>query len=315
MKVHLQFEVETDHLRQFQDSLAGWRVTLGDAPQDVEVLVSGRPSPEVLESLSSLQAVVIPFAGLIPATRDALLTRPELKVYNLHHNASATAEKALELLFAVAKRTVVNDRSMRTGSWAPRFDTSDALLLEGRHVVVLGYGEIGQRVARVYETLGMRVTAVRRTARRERFGTIEVVGQTELKSLSPTTQVLVVCAPLTDETLGVIDEAFLSSMPAGGLVVNVGRGAIIDERALYNSLDSGHLRGAGLDVWWQYPSSGEGAPSAYPFNELENVVMSPHVGGTVDSTEPTRLAALAELLQRFAKGDATLKPVNVQRGY
>jgi len=317
MRVHLLFDVEPGVVQVFRDSLPdGFVVTLGEAPSDTEILVSGRPTPELLASLVDLKVVIIPFAGLIPASRESLLTRPELKVYNLHHNAAATAEKAIELLMAVAKLTVVNDRSMRSGLWSPRFDTSDALQLDGRSVLVLGYGEIGKRVAKVCSALGMKVSAVKRRTGQLVDSEVKVFEQSAFSRLISESEVLMVCAPLTPETEGLVNRAALESMPKEGIVVNIGRGPIIEEEALYDCLRSGHLHGAGLDVWWQYPNSNsDTAPSKFPFQELYNVVMSPHNGGTVVGTESSRMAALSELVRGIHNSDSGLRPINVELGY
>lgn len=288
-------------------------MTTHEPSPDTTVLVSGRVTPADLDSLPRLQTVVIPFAGLIPATRDALLPRSDLQVYNLHHNADATAEKAIELLFAVAKGTVSNHHEMTDGSWAPRFEGSRALQLSGRSVVVLGYGAIGQRVARACRALGMTVQAVRRTPDADPA----VASMDQFADFCRGAQVLMCCAPLTPETEGIVDHSVIASLSPDAVVVNVGRGALIDEKALFDALASKSIYGAGLDVWWQYPHSSEDkvSPGHHPFHELENVVMSPHIGGTVTDTEPARLRALADLLNSIFNGDTSVSPVDVIAGY
>lgn len=108
-------------------------------------------------------------------------------------------------------------------------------------------------------------------------------------------------------------------MPAGGLLVNVGRGVVVDQAALYRALKEGHLAGAGLDVWYNYPS-GEDThhntfPSDYPFHELDNVVLSPHRGGATREGEPIRMQALAELLNMAVRGEAVPNRVDLLLGY
>jgi phosphoglycerate dehydrogenase-like enzyme len=91
--------------------------------------------------------------------------------------------------------------------------------------------------------------------------------------------IIYVCLPLTQETVGIIDEKKLSRMKDKYLI-NVGRGVIIDEKALFDALSKKILRGAGIDVWYNYPKSKEiNQPSRYPFHTLPNVVLSPHVAG------------------------------------
>lgn len=315
--IHLAFPVEPENLESFKAQLPkSARVTTGDPGNDTTVLVSGRTTDDQLKSLPNLEALVIPFAGLIPATRDALLRHPHLHVYNLHHNAAATAEKAIELLFAVAKRTVTNDSAMRDGSWAPRFDAWDALELSGRRAVVLGLGEIGKRVARACLALGMTVAGVNRSGQNAATPGVTVHPCTDFSHVCQGIDVLLCCAPLTPETMGIVSSDLLASLAPDAIVVNVGRGGLIDEEALYRELSSRRLFGAGLDVWWIYPTDTETtAPSRFPIHELDNVVMSPHVGGTVKNTEKSRFDALARLLTQISSRDSGLRRVDVQAGY
>ena len=318
MHVHLGFDIGPEVLTTFKGSIpASVTVTTGELPPpETQIFVTGFPAPEILKDLKHLTTVIIPFAGLQPRSREALLEFPHLKVYNLHHNAPATAEKAIELMLAVAKRTVPHDSSMRLGDWFPRFDKSDALQLAGRTALVIGYGEIGKRVAKACAALEMDVHAVKRTAPDGTDGPVKVFSTSALPQLWTTADVVLVCAPLTPETTGLLDEWAIAKLPSQAIVVNIGRGGIIDERALFEALKDRRIHGAGLDVWWKYPTSQERcAPSEFPYEDLDNVVMSPHNGGTVDSTEPARFRALAELLVNLIQGTCVQRPVEPARGY
>jgi phosphoglycerate dehydrogenase-like enzyme len=103
------------------------------------------------------------------------------------------------------------------------------------------------------------------------------------------------------------------------VLINIARGPIVDEAALYNALRGGSLYGAGLDVWYNYPADEQSrshtAPSYHPFHELDNVVMSPHRAGGSDETERLRMAHLAELLNAAARGEPMPNRVNLQAGY
>lgn len=315
MHVHLAREVEDSIFESFRALLPkSVSASHGNQPgAGTNVLVVGFPTPEMLAPLTELDTLIVPFAGLVPTARETLLARPDIRVFNLHHNAGATAEKALELLFAAAKGTTFQDRAMRESGWAPRFDSSNSVELAGKTAVVLGYGEIGQRIGNVLVALGMEVIAVRRSGSPTNVPSFK---PESLRELAPTTDVLVVCAPLTPETEGLVNKDVISDLRERAIVVNVGRGAIIDEEALYNALKAGRLHGAGLDVWWQYPKPGESCdPSHFPFAELPNVVMSPHTGGTVIDTEPKRFTALADLLVRLKDGKDLPRQVDVAAGY
>ena len=117
--------------------------------------------------------------------------------------------------------------------------------------------------------------------------------------------VLIACA-LAPETKGLIDARRLALMKPGALLINVARAAIVDEDALYAALKDGHLGGAALDVWWQYPTANEPErrPSRRPFHELSNVLMTPHSSSSSEATADRRWSAVAGNLDRFARGES-----------
>jgi len=324
LNVHLVEPSDPESLRLLEGALApGVRATAGDhPPADIHFLVSGRPTREQLEGCPSLRGVVIPWAGLPAGTRTLLQAFPKLKVYNLHYNATQTAEMAVTLLLAAAKWLVPYDQALRKRDWRPRYqEPPRAVMLAGRRVLILGFGHIGQHVGRVCQALGMNVTGVRRdpTAPRPPGLSAAVFGPDRLPALLPEADVLVITVPLTEQTRGLLDEAALNLLPDGALLVNVGRGEVVDERALYQALLSGKLGGAGLDVWYQYPrdeaSRAGTAPSHYPLYELEQVVLSPHRAEAVQGRDAQRVEHLARLLNQLARGEPVDNQVSVLHGY
>lgn len=291
MRVHLQHEPEAQYLAQLQ-AVAG--VCTGEPADDIEVWVGGS-LPET--PLPNLKAVIVPWAGIPESLRQNL---PEgVRLFNLHHNDMATAEMAVALLLAVARRIVTGDQNLRQGVWQGRQDGTKATLLAGKTATIYGYGAIGRQVGRVLEALGMGVIGLRRS------------NKGELEQTLRRSHALVVTAPLTDETRGAIGRSELTALLPPRLVVNVGRGPIIDEEALYSLCQASEVR-LGSDVWYQYPKDDEPAfPSPFPFHELPNVVLSPHRGGDGDDADRLRYAALAELLRDLADGRT---PKEVDRG-
>lgn len=314
MQVHIC--QQPDWQEAFQKDLEGVAsVTFGEqVSESAQILVKGTPTPEDLNRLSSLEAVVVPFAGIPVATREALRTRPNIDLYNLHHNAADTAEMAIALYMAVAKKLVVRDKNLREGRWSEgsftRGGSADSVRAAGKHALILGYGAIGKRIANVCRAMEMRVTAVKKHGPFDE----EVRPISELDDLLGDTQALFVALPLTPETEGLLDADRLSLLPATCIISNIARGKIFDEGALFEWLKSHPEAGAGIDVWWNYPKAEEPClPSDYPFHELPNVVLTPHVGGSSDDSEADRFQALAHLIRQIIAGEA--RPASVEAGY
>jgi phosphoglycerate dehydrogenase-like enzyme len=288
----------------------------------IDVLVQGRPSREQLKAHPDLRALVVPYAGIPSETRDLLRQmRPTLLVCNLHHNASAVAELAMALFLSAAKSVVPVDRAFRSHDWRSRYDGAPTLLLGGKTAVLLGYGAIGARIARACDSLGMRVHAMRRHSSRSHEPFVQVHGPGELEELLSIADALFVALPLTPETEGLIGAREMKLLPPSCVVVNVGRGPILDERALYDALKTKQIAAAGLDVWYQYPRNeterATTPPSRYPFHALDNVVMSPHRGGAfrIEELENLRMTHLARTLNALAEGQLPPHLVNIQAGY
>ena len=324
LSVFLSYRPKSEHLNTLKIHLdPGVKLSFGEVPPDVadfDVLVNGRPDENWLTASDRLWALVIPFAGLPDTTVKMLRKFPKLRVYNLHHNALPVAEMVIGLMLSVARKIGELDRTFRKDDWTPRYgDNTDFMLLNGRRVLILGYGHVGREVGRLCSALGMKVSAVRRDPSQPVQEGISVHSTLDLPQLLPNTQVLIVCVPLTSETRMLLDANLLSRLPGEAILVNVGRAGVIDEEALFLSLKEAKIAGAGLDVWFNYPSSVEERPntppSRFPFKSLPNVVMTPHVAGKVQETEDLRMRHLARLLNQIAAGEEPQDQIDVARGY
>jgi phosphoglycerate dehydrogenase-like enzyme len=290
-------------------------------PADYHVLVSGRPDREQLTASPTLHTLVIPWAGLPDITVELMVDFPHIAVYNLHHNAITTAESALMLMLTAAKRIIPIDQALRRHDWRPRYGPNQSVYLYGKTVLVLGFGRIGEHVARACQALGMRVLGIKRDPNTPLPEGIEaqVYPPGALQDLLPKADVLVITLPLTDQTRGLISEKELALLPETAVLVNVGRGAVVDQGALYRVLKDGRLHSAGIDVWYNYPpdegSRANTPPADYPFHELDNVVMSPHRGGGSMEVETIRMTHLAELLNQLARDGQAPNKVNLEQGY
>ena len=282
----------------------GLTITTGPVPEGpVDILIGGRPDREALALAT--QALVIPYAGLPRRTRRFLLERPELPVYALHHNAEAVAELAVALLLATARQIIPMDRALRAHDWRGRYAPDPSVELRGGRCVLLGLGAINGRVAPVVEALGMQVVALR-------SGTPTSEADAALSGA----RALVCAVPSTPETRGWMDARRLALLPDQTVVVNVGRADLFEEDAFFAELARGRLR-AGLDVWWRYPDTPQTptAPSAHPFETLDQVVLSPHRAGHGEHVERARSAHLQRVIEALLRGGEPPGRVDVVRGY
>lgn len=145
--VHILSDFDDQWIQQLESELDGnTELTHGEEiriPDKCNILVAGLPTREQIAASDNLHSLIIPWSGLPKATRELMLTFPDIAVYNLHHNAAAVAEHAVALMLAVAKSIVPIDRGLRQNDWTPRYEPSLSPLLEGGTAVILGYGAIG----------------------------------------------------------------------------------------------------------------------------------------------------------------------------
>ena len=196
-----------------------------DIPQnaDFDILVYPTATQEWIEASPKLRALIIPWAGLPEQTRTLMLNYPDISVHNLHHNNFNTAEMGLTLLLAAAKRLIPMDQALRKNDWRPRYDGPQGILLRGKRVLILGFGEVGQAMASLCLGLGMKVMATKKHPEDyQGHLDVDIYPDNLLAELLSTTDVLIVALPLTSETKGLIGAAELNRMPRGGLLVNIG---------------------------------------------------------------------------------------------
>jgi phosphoglycerate dehydrogenase-like enzyme len=320
MQVHFLHPLDQEQQQLlFSDLNVDISLTSGEIQPEhhrARILVAGRPTRQDLENLPDLEYIFIPWTGVPEETRAVLAQFPELQVHNLHHNAAPVAELALSLLLATAKQTIAFDHSLRSGNWQPRYLNRESILLAGKKALLLGFGELGKRIKQGLEGLGIDVMVIKRTiSAAEDF----IYPPDQLLDLLPRADILILALPLTDQTEDLIGPKELDLLPSSAILVNVSRGKIVNQAALYAALKERRIFGAGLDVWYNYPGDEEARdftlPGDFPFQELENLVMSPHRGGLVRETEKLRMKDLARLINAAVLGDAVPNRVDLDRGY
>lgn len=283
-----------------------------------DILVSGVPSQESIDASPNLRHLIIPWAGLPAKTRDLMLNYPDITIHNIHHNAAPVAEMAITMMMALAKDLINIDRALRNNDWTHRYEAPTIKLIEDTTALIVGFGTVGKEIAKRCQALGMKVKAIRRSAEEAAESGVEVFPVSRMNDLLKEAGVVFLSLPLTAQTKQIIGKSELSLLPQGAIVINISRGRIIDEQALYEALKNGKIK-AGLDVWYNYPDLQAGKsdvpPSEYPFGELDNVVMTPHLAGHSDMTEVLRAREIALLLNAASSGGELLNRVDLRRGY
>jgi len=276
---------------------------ISEAITDVEVFVGSQLRAEDARRAERLRLVHVVGAGYDGIPLDAL--GPGVSVTTTHHHGRSIAEHVLMSVMMLSRDVLGADRALRAGQWrnvAVDPELPFGTTLEGRRVGIIGFGETGTEVARLCQAVGMRVRAVRRDPSApvpDDLRTDWIGGNDRLSDLLAESDVVVVTVPLGPATRGLIGPAELAAMGPGTLLVNVARGPVVQEEALYEALDSGVIAGAALDVWWSGPPQ---APSRLPFHRLPNVLMTPHHSGHTTDTFAARATEIADNINRLEQG-------------
>jgi phosphoglycerate dehydrogenase-like enzyme len=212
--------------------------------------------------------------------------------YEASRGLPTPSEMAWALIFAVSKRTGIEDRVIRAGGWQTGFPVP----LAGKTLGLLGAGRLGGAMAPVAKALGMDVVAWSPNLTEERCAEIGVkkVAKEELLSTSDVLGVFLVFSERSRNTLDADD---LARMKRGAIVVNISRGPIVEEAALVEALRSGHLAGAGLDVF-----DAEPLPADHPFRSMDNVVVTPHTGYVTEQAFRAAWPRMAEDVAAYLAG-------------
>jgi phosphoglycerate dehydrogenase-like enzyme len=278
---------------------------------DVDVLVTLVFSPEMGAAAKRLKLVQVPGAGLDRIDRSALPAGASLA--NVYGHEVGIAEYIVGAMLALTRSFCRIDSSLRRGVWESQWGVGASPPppwpeLAGKTLGILGYGRIGQALARRARAFDMNVCAIRRdVTRASSEGLSFLGGPADLDEVLRRSDYLAVTLSLNDETRGLLGARALALMKPSAVLVNVARAEIVDEDALYRALAERRLAGAALDVWYRYPKeAGPTPPARRPFHELSNVLMTPHVSGWTEGMLEARATLIAENIQRTARGEPPL---------
>ncbi len=290
------------------DTVAAFR----NAAPEAEAIFSWWGTRDLLESVLEL-APRVRWTHFASAGVDSMLfpalVESSVVVTNARGAFSASLAEfvvASMLFFAKGLRRMLH--SQRAGTWDP-FDVE---MLEGRTVGIVGYGDIGRAAARLARPFGMHVLAFRRKPELSREDPLvkKAYGPGALHDMLAESDYVAACAPLTPATKGLIGAGEFAAMKQDAVVINVGRGPVVDEAALIETLKQHRIRGAALDVFETEP-----LPPGHPFWALDNVLLSPHCADHTAGWRARSMRLFLENFKRFAKGEPLANVVDKRAGY
>lgn len=294
---------------------------------DAEIYLGFGVSAELLRAGTALRWVHTGAAGVGGSLHGAMREGAVVFTNSAGIHAPPMAETAIGMMLHFARGLDFADAMKQRHLWSTDafYRQPPAVRELSRSTVgVVGFGGIGREVARRAAALGARVLAVRRRESGSRQETLSVVGSEDrvagvaevgvgaeaLLRLLAESDYVVVAAPATRETDGLVDEAALRGMKPGAVLINLSRGSLVDEDALLRALQSGHLRGAALDVFAVEP-----LPEASLLWSLPNVVVCPHVSAVTPHFWRREADLILQNLARFLGGRSLLNVVDVEAGY
>lgn len=288
--------------------------------RDVDIIASNRIPRELIQSDSRLKMLQTFAAGVDLIDFTAMPEQSDIIICNSHINAAEVAEYAITLLFAVAKNTIPNDREIRKGDWKFAFGGPNPNIeIRNKTCLILGLGSIGSEIAKRLKGFDVTIHATTRSGTSKHAGLVEkLVKIDNVKPLVEEADFVILSLPHTPDSEGLVNKDFISWMKPNSILVNISRGPIIEEKALFDALQENKIRGAGLDVWWRYPKKWRGKgnpPTDMPFQELDNLVASPHRAGYSENTEREYFQFAGENILRFIRGETPLNIIDPSRGY
>jgi phosphoglycerate dehydrogenase-like enzyme len=289
----------------------GDRARLADAAPDADIVVTNiwradyPPAPKARLVQSVATGVELIDLAALPKG---------CAVCNSFGHETAIAEYVVMTMLALHHRLFqIAGEFRERGSWATSWVQSGAPHGEvrGSTLGIVGFGRVGQEVARRAAPFGCRILAANRSPRAAESGVERIYPLAELDRMLPECDTVAICTALGPETTNLIDAHCLALMKPRAFLINIARGQVIDEDALYAALRDGRLGGAAIDVWWQYPNAADPARrgSRHPFHQLPSVIVTPHNSGWTGGMVRRRWDEIADNIGRFARGDSLINLV------
>jgi phosphoglycerate dehydrogenase-like enzyme len=321
------------YLRRGLDAVENLRIVVPNEESEEEylkhvkeanIVVGWRPTREFLNAAENLRLFINPGVGVqhhIEPFRELVKNR-DVVLVNGHGNTYFTAQHAVALLLALTNKIVPHHNWMVEGLWRRGDNYGKSKPLRDRNIGLLGYGAVNRKIHRFLSGFQVNFHVCKKNWEEQLDGLptpIKKYSPEQLDDFLQEIDTLIVAVPQTRKTTGLIGSKELELLGPDGLVVNIARGPIIDEEALYIALKNKTIAGAAIDVWYEYhPEPDENNrkyPYHFPFHKLDNVVLSPHRGAS-PMDDLGRWDEVIDNIARFASGRTDfLNVVDLDREY
>lgn len=294
MKVYARHQAIQDFLK-LQDLK---NIEIVDDYKDCNYYISGSFKEE--DYHEQLKGIIIPYTGHNGIHLDTLKTH-ELQLFITPTRSKYVAEKAIMLALTLLGRTITYHTLLQTGNWAERNSTNRLpwTSIQHKKIGLFGFGRIGKLIHKQLSGFNCEYVTIDRGKEVPK----DITLVKDLESLIEASDVIFISVPLNEKTQGIINEELLSKM-TNKFLINVGRGKVVNEEALYKALVGKQLLGYASDVWYNYPKSKEIMyPSNYDIHTLDNVVLSNHSGGYTTTTNDEVNQDILHTLHKISNND------------
>lgn len=258
--------------------------------QSAEILMGYNFPLKWLQLAENVKLIISPFAGVKPLVKKIQQLQKEnsrfknLILTNSHGNARFVAQHAMSLLFSLTGQIFHHHEQMKHGIWHFKEENKESMPLFDKQIGLLGYGAINQHVHQFLSGFPVKFNVLKNSWKNSENGSNLAIWKKftppDLKEFLKTSDVVIMALPLTDETKGMIGLEELTILGKNAFLINLARGPILQEKSLYTALKEKRIRGAAIDVWYDYSpkpnEQGQKYPYTYPFHELDNIILSPH---------------------------------------
>ncbi len=312
MRILVTHNASAEHLAQIRQAAPQAEVIVAREAELVaeempraNIIWGSRYLNELLPQAKQLDFIQVSSAGVDRLLTPELLQHPAQLVNARGIHGATIAEHVFMLMLALARDLPAVGKAQARHKW---IRTAPAMLA-GATLGIIGYGSIGQAIARRAKAFDMQVIGLRRSVQSDPYAD-RMVDNSGLQELLQASDFVVLATPLTPETHHLLGAAQLAQMKPTAYLINIARGPVVDEVALIKALQAGQIAGAGLDVFVTEP-----LPADSPLWDLPNVLVTPHMAGHMPDYDERVIAIFLENLRRYQQGQPLINVVDKQAGY